>query len=415
MAEGRDKVQQQDVFIVGAARTPIGNLSGVFASLSAPALGAAAIREALARAGVPASAVQELYMGQVLTANVGQAPARQAALAAGLSESVVCTTVGKVCASGAKAIVLAAQSILLGIADVVVAGGQESMSNAPYYLPRVRQGLRLGDGAVVDGLIKDGLWDPYGDAHMGTCAELCAREHGLSREDQDAHAAESFRRARAAAASGLAAREMVAVEVPAMRKGAPAVRVAADESISKPGGDADALRRLPPAFQKAGGVVTAGNASGISDGAAALVLCSAAAVARLGLTPLARLRGWGEAAQAPARFTTAPSLAIPVALRAAGVVQAEIDLYEINEAFSVVVRANEKLLGLDPARVNVFGGAVAMGHPIGASGCRIVVTLLNALSHLDGRLGCAAICNGGGGATALIVERLPAPSQASRL
>lgn len=343
-------------------------------------------------------------MGCVLTAGVGQAPARQACRAAGLPDSVVCTTVNKVCASGAKAILLAAQAIQSG-ADVVVAGGMESMSSCPFYI-RARQGLRLGHSQAVDGVIHDGLWDPYGNQHMGACAELCSREHSVSRAEQDAFAAESARRARAAVASGATAAEVVPVSVPAAKRGGAPIIVTADETVAK-GGDPAALAKLGTVFQKEGGTVTAGNSSGVSDGAAALVLCSADAIHRLGLTPLARLRGWGEAAQSPERFTTTPALAIPKALAAAGVQAAQVAAYEINEAFAVVSLANNKLLGLDPAKVNMHGGAVAMGHPIGASGARIVVTLLNVLARCNGTLGVAAICNGGGGATALVVERLP--------
>jgi len=397
----------EEVYICGAARTPVGALNGTLAALSAVALGSVAAKEALRRAHVPAEAVQECYFGCVLSAGIGQAPARQVALAAGCKQSTVCTTVNKVCASGTKAIILAAQSIQLGNCDVALVGGCESMSQAPYLLPKARQGLRMGHAQLVDSVIKDGLWDVSTDQHMGLCAELCAREHGIGRAAQDEHAASSFARARAAVAAGHFAAEIVAVEVPGARSGSASVRVTADESLSK-GGDTASLAKLQPAFQRDGnGTVTAGNSSGVSDGAAALVLASASAVRRLGLTPLARIRGWGEAAQAPQRFTTAPALAIPLALRNAGVSLAQIDFFEINEAFSVVARANEKLLGLDPARVNVWGGAVALGHPIGCSGARIVVTLLSVLHRQGGTLGCAAICNGGGGASALVVERLP--------
>ena len=393
----------RDVFICGAARTPIGNLNGSLSSLSAPQLGALAVADALRRARVAPSEVEELLLGCVLTAGVGQAPARQACRAAGLPDSVVCTTVNKVCASGAKAILLAAQAIQSG-ADVVVAGGMESMSNCPYYI-RARQGLRLGHSQALDGVIHDGLWDPYGNQHMGACAELCGREHSVSRAEQDAFAAESARRARAAVASGATSAEIVPVAVPAAKRGGAPVIVSSDETVAK-GGDLSVLAKLAAVFQREG-TVTAGNSSGISDGAAALVLCSADAVRRLGLTPLARLRGWGEAAQTPERFTTTPALAIPKALAAAGVQASQVAAYEINEAFSVVSIANIRLLGLDPAKTNRHGGAVAMGHPIGASGARIVVTLLNVLACCNGGLGVAAICNGGGGATALVVERLP--------
>ena len=395
-------MSRAEVYIVGAARTPIGVLNGSLASMTAAQLGAVAVREALHRGRVAPSEVQECFIGNVVSANIGQAPARQVALGAGLPESVVCTTVNKVCASGLKAVILAAQSIALGACDVAVAGGAESASNVPFYLPGARQGLRLGHGAVVDGVIKDGLWDPYGDKHMGNCAETCAREHNISRAAQDDHAATSFARARAAVDAGFFAAEIAPVAV-VSKKGT--VRVAQDESVSK-GGDPATLAKLVPAFQRQGGTVTAGNASGINDGAAAVVLASAAAVKRLGLVPLALIRGWGEAAHTPERFTTAPALAIPKALSAAGVSSGQVDAWEINEAFSVVIRANEHLLGLDPAKVNICGGAVALGHPVGASGCRILVTLLNVLTSRGGALGCAAICNGGGGASALVVQRL---------
>ena len=410
----------RDVCIVAAARTPIGGFGGSLASVPAARLGATAITGVLKRvslhrrrrphtclihhnphvapqAGVPASVVEQCWMGNVLTAGTGQAPARQAARAAELPDSVICTTVNKVCSSGMKAIVLGAQQIQLGIADVVVAGGMESMSNVPYLIPKARFGARMGDAKMVDAMVSDGLWDPYGDCHMGGYAELCAETHAIDRETQDAHADESYRRTRAAQAEGRFAEEVEPVTVPG-RKGD--VEVAADEepqSAPRPAASARA------AFKK-DGTVTASNASTISDGAAAVLLMSRAAAERHGCAVLATVRGYGDAEQEPAWFTTAPSAALPKAAAHAGVALAEVDYFEINEAFSVVSLANNKLLGLDDAKVNVNGGAVSMGHPIGCSGARIVVTLLSVLKQNGARLGAAGICNGGGGASAIVIE-----------
>lgn len=337
------------------------------------------------------------------SANLGQAPARQAALKAGLPIAADCTTVNKVCSSGMKAIALGAQDILLGHAGVVVAGGMESMSNVPYYSPSTRGGARLGHATLVDGVVHDGLWDPHEDIHMGECAEVCAEEHGFTRADQDAHAVESVARAKRAAAAGVTDWEIAPVEVRG-RRGAVSV-VRQDEAPSKM--DEAKLRQLRPSFRPGGnGTVTAGNASPLTDGAAALVLASGEAVARLGLRPLARLLATADAAQAPKYFTTAPSKALPIALERAGVDAARVDAWEINEAFSVVELVNRKIMGLDAAKVNPLGGAVALGHPIGCSGARIVVTLINALRSADGTYGAAGICNGGGGSSACVVERV---------
>jgi acetyl-CoA C-acetyltransferase len=391
----------QEIVIVGAARTPIGSFLGDLAAVRAPELGAVAIREALVRARVAPTEVSEVYMGCVLQAGVGQAPARQASIFAGLPKEVPCTTVNKVCGSGLKAVILGAQAILQGDAEVVVAGGMESMSNAPYLLPKAREGLRMGHKELIDALVNDGLWDVYNDFHMGNAAELCAREHRIDRAAQDEYAAESYRRALAAQAAGKFRAEIVAVEV-AQRKGPPK-RVELDQEPSR-GGDPNKFSTLKPAFQK-DGTVTAANASTINDGAAAVVLMSRAAAEKRGLAVLGRLRSWGQHAQAPEWFTTAPAPAIEKALGRAGLGKSDIDLFEINEAFAVVALANNRLLGLDPAKVNALGGAVALGHPIGASGARLLVTLLYALGDRGAHRGCAALCIGGGEGIAAVVER----------
>lgn len=394
MATGRD------VFIASAARTPIGSYLGTLAGQRAPDLGATAIRGALERAKVPPDRVQEVFMGNVLSAGIGQAPARQAALKAGIPNSVPTTTVSKVCGSGLQAVVFGAKTIMLGDADIVVAGGMESMSNVPYYLTKARTGYRMGDDKIVDGMIFDGLWDPYNDFHMGNAGELCAREYGLSRDAQDEFARESYRRAMAAQKEGLFASEIVNVEVP-QRKGNPTV-VALDEEPGR--GDPDKFGKLRPAFRE-DGTITAANASSINDGAAAVVLASESAVKAYGLAPLARVVGYGSAAQAPEWFTTAPAKAIEVTLSRTGLAKDDIDLWEINEAFSCVAMACSRLAGLDPGRVNVRGGAVALGHPIGASGARILTTLLYAMKDRNARRGLATLCIGGGEAVALVVER----------
>lgn len=390
----------EEVFILSAVRTPIGSFGGSLSSLSATQLGAAAIKGALERAGISADQVEEVYFGNVLSANLGQAPATQAAKFAGLLD-IPSTTINKVCASGTKSIMLAAQAIALGQRDVVVAGGMESMSNVPYYLDKARNGFRLGHGQITDGLVKDGLWDVYNDYHMGSAAELCAVNHNISREDQDQYAINSYKRSQAAQAEGKFNNEIVPVEVPG-RKGEVTV-VDKDEEIHAV--NFDKIAGLRPVFKK-DGTVTAANASTLNDGAAAVILISKRKLEELGLKPIAKVLGYGDAQQAPELFTTSPAQAIPNALNNAKVSAEEVDYYEINEAFSVVSLANNKLLGLSDEKVNIHGGAVSMGHPLGASGARIVVTLLSVLQQKNGKIGVAGICNGGGGASALVVENL---------
>lgn len=391
----------REVVILSAARTPIGAFMGALSEVPAPRLGGAAIRAALERGHVPGDRVAEVYLGCVLPAGQGQAPARQAAHHAGLPRSVGAVTVNKVCGSGLQAVVFGRNAIQTGEADLVVAGGMESMSQAPYLLPKAREGYRMGNGQVIDSMISDGLWDPYGNVHMGDCGELCARDKQISREEQDAYAAESYRRARRAQTEGKWKSEIVAIEVP-QRKGPPRV-IAEDESPAK--GDPDKLPALRPAFQK-DGTITAGNASSISDGAAALVLAGADTAAGLGLRPIARIVGAAGHAQDPQWFTTAPAGAIERLLAKVGWKAGDVDLWELNEAFAVVALVNNRLLGLDPQRVNVWGGAIALGHPIGASGARVLVTLLSALADRGGRRGVASLCIGGGEGIAVAVERL---------
>ena len=390
----------REVVIVSGARTPIGSFQGALAPVKAPQLGGVAIRAAIERAGVAPAEVDEVLMGCVLPAGLGQAPARQAAFAAGLPKETPCSTVNKVCGSGLKTVMMAAQAIAAGDVDIVVAGGMESMTNVPYYLPGARGGLRFGNAAVVDGMQYDGLWDPYNDFAMGNAAELCAREMKIDRAAQDAHAVESYRRTQAAQRAGAFSKEIVPVEVAAKKE---ARRVVEDEGPAR-GGDAQKLAQLRPAFDPQG-TVTAGNSSSINDGAAALVLMSRATAEKRGAKILGRVGAQAMAAQAPEWFTTAPAVAIDRALAKAGWKRTDVDLYEINEAFSVVAIANNRLLELDPARVNVNGGAVALGHPIGASGARVLVTLLHALEARGLRRGCASLCIGGGEAVALLVER----------
>ncbi|KAG6768875.1 hypothetical protein POTOM_024487 [Populus tomentosa] len=462
-----DSIKPRDVCIVGVARTPMGGFLGSLSSFSATKLGSIAIQCALQRANIDPSLVQEVFFGNVLSANLGQAPARQAALGAGIPNSVICTTINKVCASGMKATMLAAQTIQLGINDVVVAGGMESMSNAPKYLADAREacefrgfltngkfsyfdkrkmvgsslvisyskiifwnfkstvlilymkpnplisrysflpyflnrkGSRLGHDTIVDGMMKDGLWDVYNDFGMGVCAEICADKHSITRDDQDSYAIESFERGIAAQNSGHFSWEVVPVEVSGGR-GKPSTIVDKDDGLGK--FDAAKLRKLRPSFKENGGSVTAGNASSISDGAAALVLMSGEKALKLRLQVIAKIRGYADAAQAPELFTTAPALAIPKAISNAGLEASQVDFYEINEAFSVVALANQKLLGLNPQKVNAHGGAVSLGHPLGCSGARILVTLLGVLKHKNGKYGVGGICNGGGGASALVLE-----------
>jgi acetyl-CoA C-acetyltransferase len=389
----------REVVIVGAARTPIGSFLGALASVRAPELGAVAIKAAIERARVAPGDIQEVFMGCVLQAGLGQAPARQAALGAGLPRSTPANTVNKMCGSGLKTVVMAAQAIAVGDIDIAVAGGMESMSGAPHLLPGTRAGIKMGHFQAQDSMIVDGLWDVYSDQHMGNCAELCARERGISRADQDAFAAESYRRALAAQAEGVFAEEIAPVTVKS-RKGDVVV-----DSDEEPGrGDIDRLPGLRPAFLK-DGTVTAGNASSLNDGAAAVVLMSADEAKKRGLTVLARIVSHGHHAQEPEWFTTAPAAAIEAACKRAGWQAGDVDLWEINEAFAVVSLANNQLLGLGPDRVNVYGGAVALGHPIGASGARVLVTLLHAMKRRDARTGGASLCIGGGEAITLLVER----------
>ena len=388
-----------DVVVLGAARTPIGAFQGAFRAMSAPSLGAHALEGAISRSGLEPADIEQVNMGCVLSAGVGQAPARQAALAAGCPESAGAVTLNKVCGSGMRSMMIAANDLRCGDWSVVAAGGMESMTQAPYLLPSARGGMRLGNSEVVDSMIHDGLWDPYGDVHMGSCAELCAREYDFSREDQDAYALESYRRARSAQEAGLLSQEISAVEVQSRKA---STLVEHDEEPFRV--DLDKTSRLRPAFEKDGSV-TAGNASSLSDGAAALVLSTADYARERGLRPLARVAAQASAAQKPEWFTTAPVAAIRKVLSRSGLEASDIDLFEINEAFSVVVLACMRDLGLDHDRVNVRGGAVALGHPIGASGARIVVTLLHAMQERGARRGCAAICIGGGEATAVILER----------
>ncbi|KAL5769363.1 hypothetical protein ACOSP7_015905 [Xanthoceras sorbifolium] len=399
-----DSIKPRDVCIVGVARTPMGGFLGSLSSVSATKLGSIAIQCALRRANMSPSLVQEVFFGNVLSANLGQAPARQAALGAGIPNSVICTTINKVCSSGMKAVMFAAQSIELGINDFVVAGGMESMSNAPKYVAEARKGSRLGHDTIVDGMLKDGLWDVYNNFGMGVCAEICADHHTITREEQDSYAIRSFERGMSAQNSGHFAWEIAPVEV-SVGRGKPSTVVDKDEGLEK--FDSSKLRKLRPSF-KDGGSVTAGNASIISDGAAALVLVSGAKALELGLQVIAKIRGYADAAQAPEWFTTAPSLAIPKAISNAGLEASQIDYYEINEAFSVVAIANQKLLGLSPEKVNVHGGAVSLGHPLGCSGARILVALLGVLRQKKGKYGVGGICNGGGGASALVLELMPA-------
>lgn len=386
------------VYILSAVRTPMGSFLGSLSTVSATALGATAIRGAVERAGIRPEDVEEVFMGNVLQAGLGQAPARQAALGAGLTHEVPCTTVNKVCASGMKSLALAGAAIANGDADLVVAGGMENMSQVPHYF-RGRLGTKFGDLNMQDGMLLDGLTDVYNATHMGNCAEMCAAEHDISREDQDAFAVESYTRAAAAWSGGAFAEEIVPVSVP-QRRGEP-VWVTEDEEYKQV--KMEKIPALRPAFLKEG-TVTAANASTLNDGASALVLASAAAVERLGLKPIAKLVGAADAAQAPEWFTTAPAKALPKALAKAGWTSEDVDLWELNEAFAVVGLANNKLLGLDASKVNVNGGAVALGHPLGSSGSRIVVTLLHALRSRGLHKGAAGICNGGGGASALCIE-----------
>jgi acetyl-CoA C-acetyltransferase len=390
----------KEIAIVGAARTPIGSFLGALASLPAPRLGAVAVKAALERSGLKPEQIDEVFLGCVLQGGQGQAPARQAALFAGLPDKTPCTTVNKVCGSGLKAVLSGAQTILAGDAEFVIAGGMESMSNAPYFSPSMRGGARMGNVEMKDLMIHDGLWDPYNDMHMGMCGEKCATDFGFSRGAQDEYSVETTRRAQKAQAEGAFKAEIVAVPVP-QKKGDP-VMVTEDEGpkSAKP----DKIGSLKPAFKK-DGTITAANASSINDGAAAVVLTTVERAKRDGLPILARLTGWGHAARNPVEFTIAPADAIRNALTRTKLQTSDIDLWEINEAFAVVAMANNKLLGLDQSKVNVRGGAVVLGHPIGASGCRLLVTLLHTMKDLDKKRGVVSLCIGGGEGIAAIVER----------
>jgi acetyl-CoA C-acetyltransferase len=389
----------QEVYIVSAVRTPIGSFNGGLASISASQLGAVAIKGALSKAGVAPDQVQEVFMGNVMSAGIGQAPATQASIFAGIPNTVPATIINKVCASGSKAIMMAAQSIMLGINDVVVAGGMESMSNVPYYLDKARTGYKLGHGTLIDGLVKDGLWDVYNDFHMGSAAELCARDMKITREEQDNFAIQSYTRAAEAYKANKFSEELIPVEIP--QRGKDSIFFSVDEDYTKV--NFDKIRTLKPVFEK-DGTVTAANASTLNDGASALVLVSAAKVKELGLKPIAKILAFADAAQAPEWFTTAPALAIPKALKWAGIDIKNVDFFELNEAFSVVGIANTRLLGVDDKKVNIYGGAVAIGHPLGSSGSRIVTTLAHVLQQEGGKIGVTGICNGGGGASAIVIE-----------
>ncbi|RYZ21879.1 MAG: acetyl-CoA C-acyltransferase [Chitinophagaceae bacterium] len=394
-------MNQKEVYIVSAVRTPMGSFGGVLKDVPAPKLGAVAIKAAVERAGIKPEMVNEVLMGCVIQAGLGQAPARQAARYAGLPDSVVCTTVNKVCASGMKAIAQGAQSILLGDSDIVVAGGMENMSQVPFYVENLRWGNKYGNTGLIDGLAKDGLTDCYSQSAMGNAADFCASENQISREEQDAFAIESYKRSQKAWEEGKFNDEVVPVEIPS-KKGDPVVVNKDEEPWNV---KFDKIPGLKPAFGKEG-TVTAANASTMNDGAAAVVLMSREKAEELGIKPLAVIRGYADAEQEPQWFTTTPSIAVPVAAKRAGIELKDVDYVELNEAFSVVGIVNTKKMNLDPAKVNVHGGAVSLGHPLGCSGARIVVTLVNVLKHNNGRYGAAGICNGGGGASAMVIERV---------
>ncbi len=391
----------KSVYIVAMGRSPIGSLGGVLSPLSVTQLGAQVAQAVLAKSGIDVALIEEVIIGNVISANVGQAPAQQVAVLAGLPNTVPCTTINKVCASGMKSIMLAAQSIATGQNNIVLCGGMESMSNIPYYLDKARDGYRLGHGALTDGIIKDGLWDPYNNYHMGNAAEVCAKEHNVSREAQDEYAIASYQRAAAAYKKGAFDLELVPVSIP-QRSGEPLV-IKEDEEYKKL--KVDKVSSLKPAFAKEG-TITAVNASKINDGAAMLVLISEDKMHELGLVPLAKILSYADASQAPEWFTTTPAKALPMALNRAELTVNDIDFFEINEAFSVVNIVNNKLMKLNESKVNIYGGAVSLGHPIGCSGARIVCTLLSALIKEGGKYGAAAICNGGGGASAIVIEKM---------
>ncbi len=392
-------MDKKEVYIVSAVRTPIGSFGGTLKDIPATKLGAIAIKAAVEKAGIKPADVKEVYMGCVLQANLGQAPARQAAIHAGLPEDVCCTTVNKVCASGMKAIINGVQSILLGDADIVVAGGMENMSAVPFYSPSLRWGNKYGNTTMIDGVAKDGLTDVYKDYAMGNAAELCARECNITREQQDEFAIESYQRSQAAVNGDKFKDEITGVEIP-QRKGDPVMMLKDEEPFNV---KFDKISGLKSPFEK-GGSVTAANASTINDGAAAVVLMSKEKADSLGIKPIAKVIGYADAEQEPEWFTTTPSLAVPKAIKKAGITMEQVDYFEVNEAFSVVGIVNSQKMKLDPAKVNVNGGAVSLGHPLGCSGARIIVTLINVLKQNNGKIGAAGICNGGGGASAMVIE-----------
>ena len=389
----------KEVVIVSAVRTPIGSFGGSLSTISATKLGSIAIKGAIEKAGIDKNIVDEVFMGNVLQANLGQAPARQSAIFAGLSENIPCTTINKVCSSGLKAIMLASQTIMCGDNDVVVAGGMENMSNVPHYFANGRYGQKLGDMKLVDGMVKDGLTDVYGNVHMGLCAEKCATDNNISREEQDAFAIESYKRSAESWANGKFKNEVIPVEVP-QRRGENII-ISEDEEYKNV--KLDKIPNLKPVFDKEG-TITAANASTLNDGASALILMSLEKANKIGVKPLAKIISYADAAQEPEWFTTAPSKALPIAISKAGLTKDNIDFYELNEAFSVVGLANMKILDLNPKTVNVNGGAISLGHPLGNSGSRIIVSLINVLKQNNGKIGAAGICNGGGGASAMIIE-----------
>ena len=392
-------MDKREVYIVSAVRTPMGSFGGALKDIPATRLGAIAIKAAVEKAGITVDQVQEVYMGAVLQANMGQAPARQASRYAGLPDNIPCTTVNKVCASGMKAIMMGAQSILLGDQDIVVAGGMENMSSVPFYVGNLRWGNKYGNSQMIDGLAKDGLTDAYNDEAMGMAAELCAKECGIDRASQDAFAIESYKRSQQAWADGNFDNEVVAVSIP-QRVGEPVIFNHDEEPFNV---KFEKIPGLKPAFTKEG-TVTAANASSMNDGAAAVVLMSGEKLKSLGITPLAKILSFADAEQAPEWFTTTPSLALPKAVSKANLEMKDIDYWELNEAFSVVGIENSKRMGLDASRVNVHGGAVSLGHPLGCSGARIIVTLINVLHSKKAKRGAAGICNGGGGASAIVIE-----------
>ncbi|MFD2036221.1 acetyl-CoA C-acyltransferase [Belliella marina] len=391
----------KEVYIVSAVRTPLGSFGGKLSALTAVELGSIAIKGAMDKAGLNPKEVEEVIMGNVISANLGQAPARQAAIGAGIGYNVPCTTVNKVCSSGMKAVMFAAQSIMTGQNDVVVAGGMESMSNVPFYVPKARFGYKYGNAEFVDGLVKDGLFEVYYKFPMGNCAENTAKEMKISREEQDNYAIQSYTRSAEAWKNGSFKDEVIPVELTG-RKGE---KIIIDEDEEFKNVMFDKIPSLKPVFDKEG-TVTAANASTMNDGASALVLMSKEKVQELGLTPIAKIRGFADAAQDPMWFTTAPSLAIPKAIKNAGLIENDVDFYEINEAFAAVAIANQRHLNLDSDKLNVFGGAVSLGHPLGASGARIITTLTSVLAKKKGKIGVAGICNGGGGASAIVIEKL---------